>query len=259
MLIFVHIEKTAGTSLKFIFRNSFGIKHCDSLKNKKKIFTQKDLDYAKQIFGKIKCVSGHNLVEPTRHLNEPGLMFLTFLRDPITRSASFYQDHCLRGKHKVSFEAWMNDDNKHNMQTKMIAGGEDVEKAKRLLRDYYFFVGLTERFDDSLKLLSIVCPEKLNLKYKKKLMVQDNSIKNELINTTKTLQILKDTNKLDLELYNYVSNDLFPERLKAHDKELDKVTLPETYYKTHNTFNYQVSIGFNKFIYRQVLKVKKNK
>ena len=56
MLVFVHIEKTGGTSLKFILRNTFGVKHCDSLKNKKKIFTQKDLDYAKKIFGQIKCL-----------------------------------------------------------------------------------------------------------------------------------------------------------------------------------------------------------
>lgn len=258
MLVFVHIEKTAGTSLKFIFRNSFGRKHCDSRKNQKKIFTQEDLNYAKKVFGQIKCISGHNLVESTENLDETGLMFLTFLREPITRSASFYQDYYLRGNHKISFEEWMKDINKHNMQTKRIAGSENLEKAKRLLRERYFFVGLTERFDDSLKLLNIVCPENLNLKYKKQLIAQNNTIKNELIKTPETLQILQDANELDIELYNYVKNELFPERLEEHHDKLDKVILPKTYYKTHRTYNYQISVAFNKFIYRQLLKMKKD-
>jgi hypothetical protein len=257
MLVFVHIEKTAGTSLKFVLRNSFGQRHCDSFKNKKKIFTQTDLDYAKKVFGSIKCISGHNLVEPTKHLNEDGLMFLTFLREPVTRSASFYQDHCLRSGYKTSFEKWMGDENKHNMQTKRIAGNDDVEKAKRILKNNYFFVGLTEQFEESLKLLSIVCPEKLNLKYKKKLISQDNTIKNELINNSETLQILKDANTLDAELYDYVKNELFAERMHKYQKELNEAVLPKSYYKNHCTYNYQMSIAFNKYIYRQLLKMKK--
>ena len=256
MLVFVHIEKTAGTSLKFILRNSFGFRHCDSLKNKKNIFKQKDLDYAKKVFGQIKCISGHNLVEPTKHLKDEKLLFFTILRNPITRLASFYQDQCLRGNHKISFEDWINDKSKHNMQTKRIAGEDNVEKAKKILREDYFFVGLTERFNDSLKLLSIVCPEKLNLKYKKKLIAQNNKIKNELIESPNTLQLLLDANKLDIELYKYVNEELFPERLKEHQKETYDVTLPNVFYKTHRTYNYQISIAFNKYVYRQLLKLK---
>jgi len=258
MLVFVHIEKTAGTSLKFILRNTFGKRHCDSLKNKKSIFTQDDLDFAKKIFGKIKCITGHNIVEPTKYLTEENIFFMTFLRDPLTRTASFYQDFCLRGKtEKISFEEWIKDENKHNMQTKRIAGEEDVEKAKKILRDSYSFIGLTERFDDSLKLLSIISPEKLKFKYKKKLIAPSNAIKNELIASPETNKILQDTNKLDIELYKYVKEELFPERLKEYQKEIDKVVLPNEYYKNHFTFNYQISVGFNKFVYRQLLKLRK--
>jgi len=202
MLIFVHIEKTAGTSLKYIFRNNFGFRHCDSLKNKKKIFTQDDLNYAKKVFGDIKCITGHNLVEPTKNLKGDHLNFLTFLRDPVLRLASFYQD--------------------------------------------------------SLKLLRVVSPEKLNMKYMKKLIAQDNSIKNNLIKNPKTLQILNDVNKLDIELYNYVKNDLFPKRIKEHQNKINEVKLPESHYKSHFTFNYQLSIAFNKYIYRQLLKLRKS-
>ena len=256
MLVFVHIEKTAGTSIKYILRNNFGIHHCDSLKNKKEIFTQQDLDLAKKIFGNIRCITGHNIVEPTKHLNEDELKFITFLRDPIKRSASFYQDNCLRGERKVGFEEWMRDEKKHNMQTKRIAGEPDLEKAKALLRDKYHFVGLTERFDESLKLFSVTFPEIINLKYKKELIARDNSIKNELLGNQATLKILQESNRLDMALYDYVKNDLFPERLQKFEDQLDKVSLPETYSSNHYTFNNRISIAFNKFVYRQILKIR---
>jgi hypothetical protein len=256
MLVFTHIEKTAGTSLKFIFRNTFGLKHCDSLKNKKNIFTQKDLIHAKKIFPDIKCISGHNLFEPTKYLEDDNMFFLTILRNPIVRTASFYQDFCLRGSTKMDFDEWIEDKAKHNMQTKRIAGEEDVEKAKKILRDSYSFVGLTERFDDSLKLLSVVCPEPLNLKYKKKLIATNNEIKNQLISTDSTLKKLQDANKLDIDLYNYVFEELFPQRLKEYQEEVNKVELSKDFYKSHKTLNYQMSIAFNKFVYRQLLKIK---
>jgi len=255
MLVFVHIEKTAGTTLKFIFRNSFGQKHCDSKKNKKDIFTQADLDYAKKVFGEIKCISGHNLVEPTRHLNDIDLMFMTVLRDPVTRSASYYQDNCLRGREHIDFKEWIKDENKHNMQVKRIAGSADLDIAKKLLNESYFFVGLTERFDDSLRLLKLLCPYELKLKYNKKLVAQDNTVKDRLINTPDTLKILKDIDHLDIELYDYVKNELFPARINEYRDQLEKITLPGSYYKDHLTWNYQMSIAFNKFIYRQKLKI----
>lgn len=256
MLVFVHIEKTAGTTLKFILRNSFGIEHCDSLKTKKAIFTQEDLNFAKKVFWNIKCITGHNLVEPTEHLNEDDLSFLTFLRDPISRSASYYQDHCLRGNGRIGFEDWMKDPKKHNMQTKRIAGEGDVEKAKKLLRDQYSFVGLTERFDESLKLLSIVCHEKLNLKYKKKLISQDNSIKNEILNNQESLELLKEANQSDIDLYDYVKSKLFPERLQKHQNEVKKLDLPQPYESEEIAFRHKLSVAFNKYIFKQFAKTK---
>lgn len=258
MIVFVHIEKTAGTTLKFNLRNTFGKRHCDTKKNKKQIFDQRDLEFAQKVFGKIDCISGHNLVEPTTHLAGSETFFITFLRDPIERSASYYQDHCLRGKYKISFEDWMKEDKRHNMQTKRIAGSNDLEKAKKILYENYQFVGLTERFDESLKLLSVVLPMDLNLKYKRKLIAQDNTIKNNLINTPATYQILKDCNKQDIALYDFVKNTLFEERIQQHKQDIEQVQLPDSYYKSHRTWNYQSSIAFNKFVYRQILKIRNN-
>ncbi|PWJ39180.1 sulfotransferase family 2 domain-containing protein [Sediminitomix flava] len=256
MLVFVHIEKTAGTSLKFIFRNTFGKGQVDTLKNKKAIFSQDDLNFAKKIFGNVECLAGHNLVEPTKNLNDKDLHIFTFLRDPLTRTASHYQDQCLRNGLKMDFETWIQNKDMRNLQVKRIAGNDDLEKAKRLLNEQYFFIGLTERFDESLKLFKITSPEKLNLKFKKMNIAQDNSIKKEILNNPTKLKLLTEANELDIQLYEYVKNELYPKRIKEHQEELKNTSLPTTYYKSHYTWNYQLNVFFNKFIYRQILKIR---
>ncbi len=50
MFVFVHNEKTAGTSFKFILRNSFGLSQCDANYIKRNPFTNKDLLFARTVF-----------------------------------------------------------------------------------------------------------------------------------------------------------------------------------------------------------------
>ena len=92
--------------------------------------------------------------------------------------------------------------------------------------------------------------------YKKQLIATNNTIKKKLIESPNTLEILREANKLDIELYKYVRDELFPERLKKHQVAVNNVVLPESYYKTDRTYKYRTSIAFNKFVYRQLLKVK---
>ncbi|MFO8086329.1 MAG: sulfotransferase family 2 domain-containing protein [Bacteroidales bacterium] len=256
MIVFVHIEKTAGTTLKFILRNSFGWKHCDTGRAKTKLFTQADLAFAKRISGNIKAISGHNLIEPTKHLTDADLHFMTFLRDPVSRSASYYQDYCLRGNNDITFQDWMMDESRHNVQVKRIAGTVDLGKAKALLKQNYFFVGLTEQFDLSLKLLQLLSPASLNLKYKRKVVAQNNIIKNQLLQDPTSLAVLKETNELDIQLYHFVEQELFPSMIQQYQGEIDAVRLPEDHYNHHRTINYQSSIFWNKFIYRTLVKLK---
>ena len=69
------------------------------------------------------------------------------------------------------------------------------------------------------------------------------------------MDLLKKYNQLDTELYNYVSGDLFPGEIEKHIDEISKVKLPEKPYNSEYILNYRMSIIFNKFVYKVLLKL----
>lgn len=213
MIVFDHIGKTAGTTLKFILRNSFGICHCDVKHAKRNPFTSDELAFARKVFPDIKCISGHALVNPVENIRDEDCFFITVLREPVIRCISNYQDDCLRRAYTGDLKEWLSDSKTQNLQVKQIAGQDNLAKAKELL-DEFSFVGLTERFDESMKLLKLISPYPLNINYKKKIVASDNTIKNEILNNKEKYELVRNHNLLDIELYRYVKDELFPARLE---------------------------------------------
>ncbi len=254
MIIFSHIPKTAGTSFKFILRNTFGVFHCDVNRSRIKPFNSKALDITKKLFPSIKSISGHNLIDPTNNLKETDGFFVTFLREPVKRCVSHYQDNCVRGNNKLSLEEWLSDKEVQNLQVKQIAGEDDLEKAKKIVRDEFSFVGLTEKFNESLKLIKMISPYPLNVNYKKKIVAKDNRIKNEILNNKDQVDLVKKYNGLDIDLYEYVSKQLYPEMLRKYSAEISKA--PEVkYYKSELTLSYLTSKYYNKLFYKTMMKL----
>lgn len=256
MIVFVHIEKTAGTTLKFILRNSHTIHHCETIKTKKTPFTQRDLDFAKRIFPGIKSMTGHNLVEPTKHLKDKNLLFVTLLRDPVKRCASYYQDAVLRGNIKTPFTEWIKNEKFHNMQVKRIAGEPDPGKAFDLLNQKYALTGLTEQFDEFLKLLDIISPCSLDLKYEKRIVAKKNNVKQKLLNDDESMHLLTRYNEKDIILYEKARDELYPMYLKKYAHELTKYKNEQFEQIEISYFNHSMSIKYNKFIYRPIIKIK---
>src|SRR5215471_17511562 len=95
MIVFQHIPKTGGTTFRFILENNFGISNCHSNQARKDVFTQADLNRARKIFPWMRSIGGHNLLDPVS-LSMPDPFYITFLREPITRVISRYQDGATR-------------------------------------------------------------------------------------------------------------------------------------------------------------------
>ncbi|MBE0650876.1 MAG: hypothetical protein IH595_08535 [Bacteroidales bacterium] len=134
---------------------------------------------------------------------------------------------------------------------KDIAGSEDLEKAKFILAEKYAFVGLTEKFQESLSALNYYLPYALDTNYvKKKNVAVNNEIKNSILINPKYVEMLKQANNLDIELYKYVKNELYPKLISKVPINHRKNT------KSHHSprLRYLISVDYNKFIYRQLYK-----
>jgi hypothetical protein len=167
----------------------------------------------------LQCISGH-LVHPSDELADVGLWFFTFLREPLARCASHYQFQVQRLGCTLPFDQWIDNPGYHNLQTRRIAGGEDLDVAIERLRGRIRFVGLVERFPQSLIMLQQRCPLPLDIRHRPCNMAADNSIKDRLLANADSRTRLLEANRLDLQLYRYAVDHVFARQLAAHEGDV---------------------------------------
>ena len=159
------------------------------------------------------------------------------MRDPLKTCASRFQFHVQhRGKKDLVFEEWIQNDRLRNHQTNMIAGVANVDKALRIIQAKQIFVGLTERFDESMVLLKALKAKNLNIAYRPVNVARSNSLAQRLLTTESTRQLLIEANRADLELYDYVKQELYPGFQREYGPSLEADV--EDYRRTGgNNFN----------------------
>jgi Sulfotransferase family len=258
MIIFLHIPKTAGTTFQFILENSLGVTHCHLGHMGKEVVDQRDLDFTRKFFPWLRSIAGENLVDPLR-LSLPDPFYITFLREPVARVFSHYQNDVLRcGKTQTFEEMLSSDEVLANTQVKRLAGRADLGRAKMVLEKFNF-VGLTEKFDLSLHVLDKLCPYKLNLNYKRKTIAINNSIKKSLESDSRAVEMTREKNRLDLELYDFAVKEIFPKFCaQAGFSPTDKVA-------SFDKYSSEIKPGFllhrlyNQTFFRNVYKVYKKR
>jgi hypothetical protein len=163
MYAFVHIDKTAGTTLNNILRRSLGTRHCDIRlpiakrrddgRDHRGVVEAADLRRVRRLYRNLRGIAGHNVKAFADLASEcPQIQFFTVLRDPVSRFRSHFLNRSGRYA-REDFERWTDSPWVQNWQTRMIAGEPSAEKAIDLLESRFGFVGLTEKFDESLVLL----------------------------------------------------------------------------------------------------------
>lgn len=228
MLLFIHINKTAGRTVRYILRSSYGMNHCEvepwHARWSDPPFSDEDLQRLRKLYPQLKSIAGHRLTGyMDLRANGSELNYFTFMRDPIKTCASRFQYNVLHRKKKdLVFEEWIQQDWTRNQQTTRIAGKGDFDHALQIIKDKNIFIGMTERFDESILLLNKLVAKDLDTSYQRVNVTKDNSIAQSLLSSDASLQLLAEANQVDIKLYQYVQNELFPSYRKEYGENLDR-------------------------------------
>jgi hypothetical protein len=222
-VIFLHIPKTAGTTLHRIIKRQYRpaqLYHVGSASDSLTTFQQLP---ESQRAG-IHFLMGHFELGVDTWLPRPSTYF-TLLRDPVARIVSYYAHvrrdpdhycHELVNRQKMDLESFVRsgaDVMLNDGQTRMIAGvlydipfgqcGPDIlETAERLLDERFAFVGLTERFDESLLFMQSLFGWR-TVYYASRNAAPHKDGKMGL--TAAARQAILEVNQLDLALYAFAS------------------------------------------------------
>jgi hypothetical protein len=203
VLFFMHIPKTAGTTLHSILFKQYQIG----------IETYSTYPFNEIPYGgldeKVKCVIGHNQFGFHKNLNKP-FRYFTLLRNPVDRVISDYYYSLIY--HKLSFESYLmlgydyKDYNPNEMQVRYATGNNslNLELAIKNLEAHFPVVGITERFSESVFMMKQqfgwedISYQKDNINIKRPVQQESASI----------IQEIKEKNQLDIQLYNWAVNRL---------------------------------------------------
>ena len=209
LLVFVHIQKTAGLSLRHILFRQYGKRNTRLAHNyfeqPEECIRSIDAIGSSPPTG-LKVLHGHMLFWPEISW-PPGTRFITLLRDPVERTISHYYwllslgDDSGKTLEEAVAEGLILD----NVQTRVLAActaahgqtpGEALDKALGKLA-CFTVVGLAERFEESLVLMTRRLRWRRML-HRRSNVTRNRSPKDEL--GRRTLELIEEHNALDLEL-----------------------------------------------------------
>lgn len=259
MIAFIHIKKTAGKAVKYQMRRAFGLGHCDVKRWRRDAdyFSAADLQRLLKVYPRLRSIAGHS-VKPYSDLKAgfPKIRYYTFLRDPIQRSISHYQYRMSLGSVNCSFETWIKDESNHNWQVQTLAGASNLDWALHLIEHDISFIGLQERLDESLTLMS----RAFNLNHRARVdserinAAKNNRIRDEIIRSTRNLRFLQRANQLDIELYRYVEAVVYPRQQRIFGDALEKLgkTRGKNFWNRYSQ-GYCANVIYRELVYKPIV------
>jgi hypothetical protein len=239
-IIFLHIPKTAGTTLDQIIYRHYPF---NKVYQTGSIAQQGVRDYInmnKAAQANYRILKGHLNFGIHQHVPNQWAYF-TFLREPIDRTIShFYfiaqnKNHTLYNliqEQKMGIKEYLEaglDPMLFNAHTRLLSGvwdnnpagtctTDDLRMAKENLKAHIKVIGLTERFDESLLLLRQAFGWH-SIYYIPQNVTSNRPKKDEL--DQETLMAIENANELDLELYEYAL-PLFEEQIERYGPDFTR-------------------------------------
>ena len=227
-LIFLHIPKTAGTTLNRIIEWQYSPLSIFTMDPYRIRATPERLrKLSEQRRRRLRVVRGH-LYYGVHEFLPQGATYMTMLREPVARFLSSYyfiQRRPLHPMHrKVTTERIGVEDfirltpHRQNLQCSLIAGIKNdgtcdertLDKAKKNLADSFSAVGICERFEESLVLFAEIFGWQVPFYENRKVSKNRSRVEPAAV------AMIREHNRLDLELYEF-GKQLFEESLRKRE------------------------------------------
>jgi hypothetical protein len=220
-LIFVHIPKTGGATLRSILLRNYPR---STVYRSAPSVLPDPAEFSEQDRARIRVYEGHMPFGLHTRLSEPAT-YITLVRDPVERAISRYHYILERPEHPQYQKVRAYRDLKEfscdapNEQVMLLAGPRQrgvvasearLEEAKENLRRHFAVVGLTEQFDETLLLLKRRFGWRYVL-YRRHNVTGSRPTIDEL--PAETRAVLEERNQLDRELHTY-ARGLLEEQLE---------------------------------------------
>jgi hypothetical protein len=223
LIAFCHIEKAAGTTFIHVLRRAYPMSYIDARPMRRghgDILNSEDLATLLKCNPFAKAIGGHSLF-PHSPLAATGreLKFVTLLRDPVRRVMSHYRFWRHRMGQTHSPEEFLRHHVSRNFQVNKIAGTNDVDRAKEIIRQRFLLIGSVERFDEFLLMFAQragIAP--WSLRYARK-NIADHSSPLDLPDDFESR--IEAQNNLDIELYRWVESDVRASNISTYGSRFD--------------------------------------
>ena len=227
LIAYAHVMKTGGQTMCDILRQSYPGRHCDLQASG--VATSDDLRFARHFYPRLRSVAGHGVV-PLGDLASAcdSIRYFIFLRDPVERCVSHYQYR--RNKDETSdFEPWLA--KYANYQARFLCRTRDLgqawpaeadaDRAIDAIERHVGFVGLQERFDESLVLLVRWVGEPgFDVAYRSRNVASSNAIRRQILGDPRTLEMIHAQHAEDDKVYRYVRDVVYPRQVAQYGDTL---------------------------------------
>ena len=158
------------------------------------------------------------------------IRYFAFLRDPVERCISHYQYR--RNKDETSdFEPWL--ERFANYQTRFLsrthttrdAGSirPNADRAIEAIERHVGFVGLQERFDESLVMLRRwVDDGEFDIEYRARNVASKSTIRKQLLGDPRIVALIEAHHEEDAKLYRYVRDVVYPRQVARYGATLEQ-------------------------------------
>ena len=265
---FIHVYKSAGTTLNRMLRASYGARHFDvePLDGVKQPipFSEKDLRFVLGLKSNLSGFAGHRVKAfADMGTYSDHISYFTIIRNPIVRAGSAFQySYCYQKKRYgkiLTFEDWLEDPYTSNLHCKMISGLSSFEATVDIIEKKNIFIGNSDNYYESLVMLKRAHLKELNIVKSSFNVAKNNTLSSKILSDNKLKEQLVNANLEDQKLFNYAKNNLFPKYVRQYGLNLDLEVS-----KLPSLFNYNqrgrilANRLYRNLFYKPMFQIKKN-